>query len=169
LPGQPSLNEVSADVNKQILVSIQSSLMSRDGDKQITVSLNPPELGKVFIRFQEQNSELRGFLEVNKAETRIEIEQALPQMIRDLADCGIQIRRLDVVFSEGDRSGYRTLDGQSPQDNGPHEQDSADSQTWDNDAYSKEINEWSSKNKSYQPISELHQMPVSDGSINVLV
>ena len=169
LPEQPPPDVTSVDVSKQVLESIQSSLMHRTGDQQITVRLNPPELGKVFIKFQEQNSELTGLLEVNKAETRIEIEQALPQMIRDLADCGIQIRRLDVMLSEENRSGYGTLQDPSLQNNGPYEQDSADSQTQDNDLYSNGMSDWLPNNESYQQITEPQEILINDRSVNVLI
>ena len=169
LPEQPPPDVTSVDVSKQVLESIQSSLMHRTGDQQITVRLNPPELGKVFIKFQEQNSELTGLLEVNKAETRIEIEQALPQMIRDLADCGIQIRRLDVMLSEENRSGYGTLQDPSLQNNGPYEQDSADSQTQDNDLYSNGMSDWLPNSESYQQITEPQEILINDRSVNVLI
>jgi len=162
-------NEISANVSKQILESIQNSLTHQDTNQQITVRLNPPELGKVFIKFQEQNSELTGSLEVNKAETRIEIEQALPQIIRDLANAGIQIRRLDVVLSEENRSGYEALEDQSSQNGGLYEQNSTGSQAWDNDAYTNGMNDWSTKNANHQPVSEFDDMQMGEGSINMLI
>jgi len=169
LPDQPSPNEIFADVGKQVLESIQGSFHHRDGDQQITVRLNPPELGKVFIKIQEQNSELTGLLEVNKPETKVEIEQALPQMIRDLADCGIQIKRLDIMLSEDERSGHGALEDQSPQYKGSAEQDAFPSETWDHNAYTDGINDRSPDNTNDEPISELQQMLVSNHSINVLI
>jgi flagellar hook-length control protein FliK len=166
---QASPNEGPVDVGKQILESIQSSLTHQDGEQQITIRLNPPELGKVLIRFQEQNTELTGLLEVNKLETRIEIEQALPQMIRYLADCGIQIRRLDVMLSEEERSGYGALADQSPQNNGPHEQDSAESEAWGNDSDPSEMNEWSPNYNSHQNTVLTQEALIPDGSFNILI
>ena len=95
---ETSPNGVSLSVSEQILSSISSSV--RRGGQQITIHLNPPELGKVSIRFQEQGGQIAGLLEVSKIETRYEIEQALPQIIRNLADCGIQIKRLDVMLAD---------------------------------------------------------------------
>jgi flagellar hook-length control protein FliK len=93
LPGQTSPGSVSADIGKQILESIHSSLSQKGQDQQITIRLNPPELGKVFIKFQEQDNQITGLLEVSKAQTRIEIQQALPQIIRSLQDsAGINIQ-----------------------------------------------------------------------------
>ncbi|MBN2314921.1 MAG: flagellar hook-length control protein FliK [Sedimentisphaerales bacterium] len=169
VPMQSSPSETSADVGRQILESIQNSSSQQSGEQQITVRLNPPELGKVFIKFQEQNSELTGTLEVNKAQTRVEIEQALPQIVRDLANAGIQIRRLDVVLSEENRSGYDSLEDQSPQDSGLYEQNSTGSQTWDKDAYSNGMNDWSTNNIYYQSVSEFEETQVGEESINVLI
>lgn len=166
---QPSPNDTPTDVGKQILESIQNSYTQPDGDQQITVRLNPPELGKVFIKFQEQNSELTGVLEVNKAETRVEIEQALPQIARDLANAGIQIKRIDVMLSGENRLGYEAYEDQSPQHSGLYEQDSAGSQTWDNNAYTNGMNDWSMKNANYQPLSEFEETQVGESSINVLM
>lgn len=167
-PGQAS-TDVSADIGKQILESVQTSLSQQGGDRQITVRLNPPELGKVFIRFQEQDSQLTGLLEVSKTQTRLEIEQALPQIIRNLTDCGIQIRRLDVVLSNGERSEQDAPEDQSLQNNGTQQQDSANPETRREDPNAGEISEWLANNNGYQSISEWQEMLVTDGSINMLV
>ncbi|HUT30691.1 MAG TPA: flagellar hook-length control protein FliK [Sedimentisphaerales bacterium] len=85
-------------VGEQLTEQIRTSL--RQGDQQITIRLNPPELGKVLIRFQEQNDQITGLLEVSRTQTRYEIEQALPQIIRTLHDAGVQVRRLEVVLND---------------------------------------------------------------------
>ena len=101
---QGTSEDVSANVGKQILESIHSSMAQRGVDKQITVNLNPPELGHVSIKFQEHGAQLTGLLEVNKTQTKAEIEQALPQIIRNLSDSGINIKRLEVVLTTGGRT-----------------------------------------------------------------
>jgi flagellar hook-length control protein FliK len=83
---------------QQVLEYIRSSL--RPGDQQITVRLNPPELGKVLINLQERQEQITGFLEVSKLQTRYELEQALPQIIRTLHDAGVQVKRLEVVLDD---------------------------------------------------------------------
>jgi len=93
-----STDDVSTNIGTQIQEHIHSSL--RQGDQQITIRLNPPELGKVFVRFQEQEDQITGLLEVSKAQTRYEIEHALPQIIRNLQDSGIPIKRLEVVLTD---------------------------------------------------------------------
>lgn len=86
------------NVSEQILDSVRTSVPQ--GDRQILVRLQPPELGTVVVRFQEQGGHLEGTLEVGKSDTRREIEQALPEVVRGLQEAGIQIRRLDVTTGD---------------------------------------------------------------------
>ena len=69
--------------------------LSRNQD-QITVNLNPPELGRVTIKFIENQNQISGVLLVEKAQIRAEMERALPQIIRNLEGAGIQVKRIDV-------------------------------------------------------------------------
>ena len=167
LPGQTSPSDVSADIGKQILESIHSSLSQKGQDQQITVRLNPPELGKVLIKFQEQDNQITGLLEVGKTQTRIEIQQALPQIIRSLQDSGIQIKRLDVVLSEAEQPEHEALKDQSLHNGWGQQQDSTNSYMGGNNPDAREINEWLINNNSYENISELQEALVTDG-INML-
>ena len=168
-PCQNPPNNPAADVGKQILESIHGSLAQQKGDQQITVRLNPPELGKVFIKLQERDAELTGILEVSRSQTRAEIEHALPQIIRNLADCGIQVKRLDVVLSEQGRPEQEAFGDQSPQNSGPYEHDSANQQTWSNETNAPQVSAWSTNSGGYQNVSEWQQPFVTDSSINMLI
>jgi flagellar hook-length control protein FliK len=89
----------SSGVSEQIFDSMRASVAR--GDSEVTIRLRPPELGSVIVRFQQEgHGEIRGVLEVGKAETRYEIEQALPQVVRGLQDAGVQVRRLEVVVAD---------------------------------------------------------------------
>ncbi|MCH8118410.1 MAG: flagellar hook-length control protein FliK [Planctomycetes bacterium] len=167
LPGQTSPGSVSADIGKQILESIHSSLSQKGQDQQITVRLNPPELGKVLIKFQEQDNQIIGLLEVSKTQTRIEIQQALPQIIRSLQDSGIQIKRLEVVLSEAEQPEHEALRDQSLHNGWGQQQDSTNSYMDGNNPDARGINEWLINNNSYENISELQEALVTDG-INML-
>ena len=83
------------DVSEQILGSMQASLAR--GDRQLLVRLDPPELGNVVVRFQERGDQVSGVLEVSRDETRLEVEQALPEELRSLQDAGLQVRRPEVT------------------------------------------------------------------------
>ncbi len=85
-------------IGEQILDSVQASL-SR-GDRQVLVRLHPSELGTVLVRFREQGEHITALLEVGRSDTRHEIEQALPQVLRGLQDAGVQVRRFEVVMSD---------------------------------------------------------------------
>ena len=169
IPAQNSSGDVSADIGKQILESIHKSLSQQGADRKITVRLNPPELGKVFIKFQQQGSELTGLLEVSKTQTRFEIEQTLPQIIRNLADCGINIKRLDVTLSNEQQPGQNAFGNQSLQSGGTQQQYSANQGTPGNDPDADQSNEWWASNNGYENISELQDALITDGSINLLI
>ncbi|MHC4109928.1 MAG: hypothetical protein ACYSUY_02575, partial [Planctomycetota bacterium] len=65
-------------------------------------------MGKVFIKFEEQDNQITGLLEISKAQTRYEVERALPQIIQNLADSGIQVRRLEVMLTnQNEQQSYR--------------------------------------------------------------
>lgn len=170
MPDQNSSSNVSADIGKQILESIHRSISQQGADRQITVRLNPPELGKVFIRFQQQDAELIGLMEVSKAQTRFEIEQMLPQIIRNLADSGIQIKRLEVMLSNEEQPGQGTRGNQSLQSGGAQQQNSANPGTPENDQNINESNEWIASNNSYENLNELQEAPlITDSSIDMLI
>ena len=172
LPSQTSPDSVSASVGKQVLESARSSFSQEGQNQQITVQLNPPELGKVLIKFQEQDNQITGLLEVSKTQTRIEIEQAIPQIIRGLQDSGIQIKRLDVVLSQEeqpDQGSLRDTASGGLQNGWTQQQDSTDPYMGRNNLDASEINEWLIDNNSYQNTSELQEALATDGSINMLI
>ena len=94
----PVARTPAQSVGEQILDSVHAAV-SR-GDRQVLVRLNPPELGTVVVRFQEQGEQVSAMLEVGNREVRREIEQALPQVARSLQEAGVQVRRLEVVASD---------------------------------------------------------------------
>jgi flagellar hook-length control protein FliK len=152
----------TADIGQQITESIQGSL--RPGDRQITILLHPPELGKVVVRFKEEQDQVTGLLEVSKAETRYEIEQVLPQIVRSLQDLGVQVRRLEVQLSEQmERQANRDA---SPDDGSLHQQSPGEGGNSDNGA----TYEWllNTFGQAYRDDFEA-QWPLSEQSINMLM
>ena len=105
-----SLPDTAAAIREQIYQSIQGS---QQGSRQIVIQLNPPELGRVSIKFSERGNELTGLLEATNPQTRAEIRQAIPEIIRSLEQAGISIRRLDVTLSDAsDKSGLQRQSAQ---------------------------------------------------------
>jgi flagellar hook-length control protein FliK len=64
---------------------------------QINLTLNPDQLGRVRISFQQENGEITGMIEVEKAQTRYDIEKDIPQIVASLQDSGMQVKKIDVV------------------------------------------------------------------------
>ena len=158
-----SPGNVSTSISKQIQGSINS--LSRQGDQQITIHLNPPELGKVYIKFQEQGGQITGLLEVDKIQTRVEIQQALPQIIQNLADSGIQIKRLEVVLT--DQPEQQLYKEQSLQDGWAGQQPGTERGNPNSDAV--ETNEWLTNDSTYAGFPEPQEMLITDDSIDILI
>jgi len=152
---------VSLSIGEQIQNSINSSL--RQGDQQITVLLNPPELGKVCMKFQEHGDQITALLEVDKAQTRYEIQQALPQIVRNLADSGIQIKRLEVVLA--DQMEQQPYKDQLLQDGWYEQQAGAEG----SNPNPFGTNEWLTNDSTYSGFPEREEMLITDDSVNMLI
>lgn len=164
LPSQTSPTTATASITEQIQGSIHSSL--RQGDQQISIRLNPPELGKVIIEFKQQEQEITGLLQVSKTQTKYEVEQALPQIIQNLADCGIEIKRLEVMLSDGQQSEQQALKDQLLQDGWAQQQDPANS---GQEANNTPANQRLTNENSYAGLNELQEVFVTNNSINILI
>lgn len=168
LSRQSALDDINADIGKQILESIRSSFSGEEGSKQITVRLNPPELGQVHIKFQDQNTELTGLLEVSKAQTRAEIEQVLPQIIRNLSDSGIDIKRIDVVLTSDGYPEQETSADQSFFGDGQQGHNSDESGIFGNNHIAG-VHEWLAHSINYGDYPGGQASSAGDNSINVLI
>ncbi len=102
----PSQNPVSSIENtqsvtdsagKQVVTAIQAQINSPSPQQEVTITLNPPELGKVKISFQQNNGEITGLLEVERPRTQSDIQKELPQVLMALQSAGVQVRKLDIV------------------------------------------------------------------------
>ena len=155
-------SDVSNTMSEQIMESIRGSL--QQGDRCITIRLHPPELGKLVVRFQEQGDQITGLLEVSKAQTRCEIEQALPQIIQNLRDSGVQMNRLEVLLADQSER-YANRD-ELPQ-NGSFQQDSS-AEGGNSDSKSNYERLADPPNGAYQDNPE-PQVQIGDNSINVLI
>ena len=168
LPTQVLLSDVSASITEQILESIQSSSSQQAGTQQITIRLNPPELGKVLIKFEEQENKIIGLLEVSKAQTRYEVEQALPQIIQNLSDSGIQIKRLEVMLT--DQNGQQSYGDESLQDGLLQQHHDLPGESNPDSPGTLSTNHLGivGNNSSYQD-GLGPQMQITDNSINILI
>ena len=83
------------NVGEQIIESVGANL--RGVDQEIRIMLNPPDLGRVRIQFQQRGGEIVGWLQVEKAQTRYEVERGLPQIVAALQQNGILVKRVEVT------------------------------------------------------------------------
>ncbi len=65
--------------------------------REIRITLNPPELGRVQIRFTETDGQVHGHLQAENAQTRQQIERHVPEILAALQNQGLQVRRIDVT------------------------------------------------------------------------
>ena len=151
-------------VGEQVQGFIHGSL--RSGNQRIVVRLNPPELGKVAVKFEEQDNDITGLLRVDKPQTRDRIQQALPEIIQNLQDCGIQIKRLEVVltnqqdqYASKDQSSRAGQDGSSEQQSSPNPQSQGRGMTY---------NEWLRGVDNVTEFAEIRAY-LTDSSINMLI
>ena len=105
----PAADDTYSSAGEQIRESIRSSIGGPD--REITVRLNPPELGRVVIKLQQHEDQITGILEVSRSQTRAEVQQELPGIARDLLELGVHVKRLDVVMT-GEQE-QQTLSGWS--------------------------------------------------------
>ena len=99
LPPQTPLSDIAESITQKMMETLQSSPPQEAGTHQITLRLNPPELGMVRIKFEEQENQISGLLQVSKAQTRYEVERTLPSIVQNLVDSGIQVKRLEVMLT----------------------------------------------------------------------
>ena len=157
-------NDADASVSEQIQQSVRGSF--GEGNRQIVIRLNPPELGKVTIKFVEQADGITGMLQVDKLLTRQQIQQALPEIIQNLQDSGVQIKRLDVELTNQQQE--HTAKDQSStagQDSWAGQQNSTNPDSQRNNTT---YNEWLTNIDTVTESAE-SQMQLADSSINVLV
>jgi flagellar hook-length control protein FliK len=88
----------------QILQHLSS--VSVSGPQQrIQLTLTPEHLGTIRITFNRAEDEVVGLLEVQKNQTRRQVEQALPQLISAMQNNGVQVRRIEIVRWDAGRDG----------------------------------------------------------------
>ncbi len=158
----------SADVARQVQESFSTAV--RQGEQQITIRLNPPELGSVQMSIKEQGDQITGLLEVTEMQTRAEIQQTLPQIVRNLQDMGIDVKRLDVTLvSEQDHhaSMGQTLTEQRENWNGGDGSGNGGTQAEESNWF--QTTGWLPGSNGYTDAQGAYASYVTDSSINMLV
>ncbi len=105
----PSSGAIQTDGNmqhspaQQIIDSIRLNIDTPQ--QHIYISLHPPELGRVRIMLRQIDGEITGILQVEKRETKYDIEQSLPQIVASLHQSGVQIGRVNVILNDQNQQG----------------------------------------------------------------
>lgn len=79
---------------EQIIESVRQAV--RDGQRELTINLNPPELGRVRLKMYAEGGAVTGRIEVENTHTLHEIRQQAELLTERLTADGITFRRLEV-------------------------------------------------------------------------
>lgn len=79
----------------QIVQTLQ--LRTFGAESQVRMMLVPETLGAIRITFRQTDGQITGLLEVEKTDTRKDIEQSLGQLAAAMETAGVQVRRIEVV------------------------------------------------------------------------
>jgi len=166
----PELNflDSAVDVSDQISKSITQS--ARNGQNHITIQLNPPELGKVSIKLFENGDVITGSMEVAKSQTRTEIEHALPQIIQNLRNAGVNVEKIDVsLFQNNSTQSSFAKEHSAHEGFAENQNASQQGQSHSNDNFPGGWSNPSSPYLSFTEESAWSQTVLAEESIDVLI
>ena len=92
---------------------VVSVVLSNRGDQsqQVTIRLDPPELGTIRLSLQADKDTIRGVVRADNPETFKQLQRETPQLIERLSEGGIQVKQIDVQLSTnggGTPSGWQS-------------------------------------------------------------
>lgn len=158
--------QTASTVINQVTQEIQASLGA--GRDQISIALDPPELGKVMIRFQQTGGEIVGIVETDKVQTRKEIADEMPAIIRSLEQNGVTVKKVEVVLTEEGRQEASRNNSANDQYNTGRE-GFDDSQTSDNNPNTNTPNRYLGKEYQTGGNIDNYENHISDEAINVYI
>ncbi len=110
LPAAETLQETYR-VSDQLVRGVR--FLSRDGTSQVTIRLDPPELGQVTIRLVSANQTISGEIAVENRQVHEVVQTHLNDLRQALAEQGIQVDQLDVSVDNRGTSGANRDSSQS--------------------------------------------------------
>ena len=106
----------------QILKNLRSAILN--GDREIQIRLDPPELGSLRMHLQVDGESLRVVIETSSGLSRQALDEALPDLRRMLTDEGLEVEDLIVQdWNEEAPSDGQEQDDADRQDNGEIEEE----------------------------------------------
>ncbi len=112
-------------ISQQIAMQIQARPIK--AGQQITVQLNPPELGKVNIEIRQDDQGLRAILEVENPRTFSQLQREAPGLVNRLVEGGVQVNRIEINLTNSSDTSDRSASdpfGSMMRDNFSNQQDS---------------------------------------------
>ena len=152
---------------QQIIESINAS--PHGSQRQITMMLNPAELGRVMIKFQQVGEEIIGTLQVEKLQTRNEIQEALPEIMASMNQHGVEVRQINVVMNQNQNQNQQQQQSHNEQvsDFDSHKQLFAEQQQQGGNGNTESPAGMENKEQYSQPAGTVNE--ISDEAINVYV
>jgi flagellar hook-length control protein FliK len=152
-----------------------SSISVSGPQQQIKLTLTPEHLGTVRITFNQTDDEVVGLLEVQKNQTRRQVEQAIPQLISAMQSSGVQVRRIEVVqwdtTQDGADEGGAKESNYSAADQFHHESssNSSESQMLDNVRFAEQGQKPSKLSEISEREGPLYGADVTENGLNMFV
>jgi flagellar hook-length control protein FliK len=97
-----------SDAGQQVAESIRAT--GGQSGRQVTVHLNPPELGRVRIVLESEGDAVRGTVRVDVPETLTKLQHEAGPLMQRLQADGIDLRRLDVTLNQEQAGGQTGRD-----------------------------------------------------------
>lgn len=108
------------NIVRQITSNLSNALES--STKEITIALDPPELGKVNIKIIEsKEGELSAVLEVEKVDVKNEIQKEIPQLLNIIHDSGAKVSKIEVIMNDVNSAGDFNMNYSENDDQQTHE------------------------------------------------
>ncbi len=104
----------------QIVQAMRARTLA-NGD-EITVRLDPPELGRVKISIQSDADGIRGVVQAENARTLSELQRETPSLVQRLAESGVDIRRVEFQLADSSSSATSGQPDPSAQQSGQNGQ-----------------------------------------------
>ena len=149
----------------QVVNEIRSSSLT--DRQQISIALDPPELGRINIRFQQKNGEIIGLLEADNVKTRQEISDEMPLIIRSLNEGGIAVKKVEVVLTQQDQQDSMRGNSSNEFDNTGRENPKGDEKNSPN--HGENFNRNSSGQYIASKATKAYESSVSDEAIDLYV
>ena len=153
----------------QIVEKIQISRVA--SSKEITVDLNPVELGSVKIQLTMQNNELSGKILVENSKTFSDLSKQTEELVAKLSDTGLTVKEIQIEMSPEEFSQENTGQPQAQMNNNSQMQSESHQQDGKENLQQNNLNLHDRKNTE-RYATELESSPgyvANDNSVDIML